>query len=145
MVSKWTNRDEPSNLLHGRQKRSAGFSHPGFFIFILFITGSILYFSGGVQVRCPSKIILKLPCLACGAGRALHELSHFNVFSAFLYNPLLIVSILFAAATIIDWLYLLVAQRRIAIAFSKATQTKLRGATIAFIGCHWLYLYLAHI
>lgn len=44
-------------------------------------------------LKCPFKSITGYDCAGCGSQRALHQLLHSNVISAFKLNPLLIVSL----------------------------------------------------
>lgn len=43
--------------------------------------------------QCPFYRLTGLKCPGCGSQRALHQLLHFNILSAFKYNALLVVSI----------------------------------------------------
>ncbi len=43
--------------------------------------------------KCPFLLVTGLKCPGCGSQRALHYLFHGQVFSAFLVNPLLVLSI----------------------------------------------------
>jgi hypothetical protein len=43
--------------------------------------------------RCPSQSLLGLKCPGCGSQRALHDLLHLRVGSAFVANPLMVLAI----------------------------------------------------
>jgi len=44
-------------------------------------------------IPCPFHFLTGLHCPGCGSQRALHQLIHFNLYGAFRYNPLLVLSL----------------------------------------------------
>lgn len=98
----------------------------------IFISGLLARFvlDSGLSWKCPSIVLLGLPCPSCGTTRALAELGQLRFFEALRLNPLLITSIGFAllapvlklswekferwygwtllgAAVLLNWIYLL--------------------------------------
>ena len=44
-------------------------------------------------IPCPFHYLTGLHCPGCGSQRALHQLVHFNIWGAFRYNPLLVLTL----------------------------------------------------
>jgi len=71
-----------------------------FFVYYVFNPSQSSFF-----LPCPLKYTTDLYCAGCGSQRAIHHLMHFEIFAAFRYNPLLILSIpLLIYALIVEYL-----------------------------------------
>lgn len=57
-------------------------------IYVLFDPAVSIFFP-----KCPSLLLTGYKCAGCGSQRAIHSLLHFDVVSAFFYNPILILYI----------------------------------------------------
>ena len=81
------------------------------FGFILFFLAGVLLFyyfvnpiSSNFIIKCPFKQITGLDCPGCGSQRAVHELLHGNVTSAFVDNALFIAALPYAFTGILfEW------------------------------------------
>lgn len=66
-------------------------------LIVLSISGLVYYFfspeESGLFPRCPFHSFTGFECPGCGSQRAIHHLLHFNIYKAFISNPLLIISI----------------------------------------------------
>ncbi|RFN59313.1 DUF2752 domain-containing protein [Marixanthomonas ophiurae] len=67
-------------------------------IFIILASGLLLFYAfnpieQSFFIPCPFHYLTGLHCPGCGSQRALHQLVHFNMYEAFRYNPLLVLSL----------------------------------------------------
>ena len=75
----------------------------GVFFYLYFIHNPVK--SDFIFPQCPSYTLLGLNCPGCGSQRALHHILHFNLKTAFLYNPLLVIVFPFLLYLIVIQLY----------------------------------------
>jgi len=68
-------------------------------------------------IPCPFHFITGLHCPGCGSQRALHQLVHFNIFGAFRYNPLLVLSLPILIYSVGITLYNFVNQTKYRVSF----------------------------
>ena len=72
----------------------------------LAVIGGLLYlYFFGNPFRCVFLMLTGLYCPGCGSGRALSNLLHFDLLTAFLFNPLFILALPFLGYYFL-WLYL---------------------------------------
>lgn len=67
-------------------------------IFTFLLGGLLLFYAFNPAeqsffIPCPFHFLTGLHCPGCGSQRALHQLVHFNMYGAFRYNPLLVLSL----------------------------------------------------
>ena len=67
-------------------------------ITLLIVIGGIVYFKYNPAdhlffPKCPSLTLTGLKCPGCGSQRTIHALLHFDIYSAFSYNALLVLLI----------------------------------------------------
>lgn len=66
-----------------------------------------------VQVSCSFKEQYGLYCPGCGGTRALDELLQFDFMESFLYNPLIILLIVYAIVVIISFMLLFISKEKL--------------------------------
>jgi hypothetical protein len=102
-------------------------------VLAIFLTGLLAraFLDAGLSWRCPSMVVLGLPCPSCGTTRALAALSQLHFLDALRLNPLLVLGL--AALMLAPFLE-----------FSRQTFDRPRTWLVvgAMIGLNWLYLLL---
>ena len=73
-------------------------------------------------IPCPFHYLTGLHCPGCGSQRALHQLVHFNIYGAFRYNPLLVLSlpILFYSVGIVIYNFINQTKYRVSFFYNNA-------------------------
>lgn len=101
----------------------------GIFLFILFI----FYDSSNLpKIQCGSKLIFKIPCIACGGTRSFISFMKLNFYKAIQYN--LVLTILYIYVIFIYFRFLYQYIRKI-----KITSVKILPITIIFIIALFIY------
>jgi hypothetical protein len=75
----------------------------GVFFYLYFIHNPVK--SDFIFPQCPSYTLLGLNCPGCGSQRALHHIFHLDLKTAFLFNPLLVITFPFIIYLLIIQLY----------------------------------------
>ena len=97
-------------------------------LFVLAIGGIFYFYSlynpaqHSFFLPCPFKYITSYDCPGCGSQRAIHQLLHFNIGTAFILNPLLVLSLplLFYGLGIHLWNYIFESNKRFKLFYSNA-------------------------
>ncbi len=89
----------------------------GFFIIYSFYNPSQHSFF----VPCPFKFATGYHCPGCGSQRAIHQLLHFNIISAFRFNPLMVLSLplIFYGLGTQAWNFIFETRYRVNLFYSK--------------------------
>ena len=97
------------------------------------------------MLRCPFLAVTGYPCLTCGATRSAVAFFHGNLFGAWLWNPLALVTLcslamfdVYAAIVLLTG-----APRPRIVDWTAAEKNAVRIAVVALIIANWVYL-LAH-
>jgi len=97
-------------------------------------------------LHCLFKAIFGIPCPTCGIARSLVAISHFDLASAFYYNPLVFVSLLIIWAWGLFSLYGLGMSKGVpAIEVNRTPAIALKVFFISALIANWAYLIRAGI
>lgn len=92
---------------------------------------------------CAFKSITGFPCPTCGSTRSLVHIAGGDILSAFGYNPLFSISLLFAVTAFVYGSFrLLFSLPRLAFLLSEAEKSFLKAALILAVLSNWAYLCL---
>lgn len=118
-----------------RDARSA--FHPGVALAVVLLSGLWLLQQapGLLQMPCPSKWFLGLPCLGCGAARSVVALLQFDIATAIRFSPLLFAGAMLAVVVLLDWLLLLITGWRL-----RWPELRPGAAVLAASVLHYAYL-----
>jgi hypothetical protein len=94
---------------------------------------------------CLFRVIVGIPCPACGASRAGIALSHLNIFQGFLSNPLFFIIFTGMALMGGNALVGLVWGKNLSIALSEPEQKWLRIILLLSLPVNWGYLIVHHL
>ncbi|PVW15300.1 DUF2752 domain-containing protein [Marixanthomonas spongiae] len=85
-------------------------------------------------IPCPFHYLTGLHCPGCGSQRALHQLAHFNIYGAFRYNPLLVLSlpILFYSVGIVIYNFINQTKYRVSFFYNNAFIYAYFGMVVLF-------------
>jgi hypothetical protein len=89
---------------------------------------------------CIFRLVTGFPCLTCGGTHCIIALSNFDIGASFLYNPLIMLTliglILFSLLIFAGIIF----QRRLAITLSCLEKRGLRISAILLVAANWVYL-----
>jgi hypothetical protein len=89
---------------------------------------------------CIFRTLTGIPCLTCGGTHCISALSNFELTSSFLYNPLIMISLLGLIIFSLTYLAGILFSRRLIISLTSNEKTTLRISVISLIALNWIYL-----
>lgn len=121
--------------------------HIGFILSYIFGFLLFLYtiYPGFLQLPCPIKSTLAIPCLTCGSSRCITSLLHADFLTAFASNPMVVVTTGLSTLLIGLSFLQIISHRRICIQFPRITDTQIKYGLFALIIINYFYLLLLQI
>ena len=111
----------------------------GLFIYVLYLLGRF------PQFPCVFKTVTGYPCPTCGTTRSVFHLLHFDIVTAFLYNPLFFLGGIVFGIWVIYGFYMLFSRKKVEVTFTKNESRFLKWGIFLLFILNWLYLIAAGI
>jgi hypothetical protein len=111
----------------------------GFFLYSLYKLGRFPIFP------CLFKEITGIACPTCGSTRSLICLSHFDILSAFRFNPLVFIGVILFSLWALYGFYILFSGKKIQVILSKKEWRWVRWGILFLVLFNWVYLIAAGI
>jgi hypothetical protein len=92
---------------------------------------------------CIFRTITGIPCLTCGGSHCIVALSQLNPLASFLYNPLIMLSLVAMMLFSLGHGFAFIFRRRLAFTISNGEKRTLRLAIILLIAVNWAYLIIS--
>ncbi len=97
------------------------------------------------HLTCMFKTITGIPCPTCGSTRVFADISHWDIISAFHWNPLVFLGGIVFVAWVFYGFYMLFSRKKIKVSLSKKESLFLRGALLILFILNWIYLVMARV
>lgn len=116
--------------------------HVGFILFYLALFSFWLSyrFPALLDMPCPIKTHLSIPCITCGSSRSIAALFNFDFISAFTANPLLVFILLILFMIIFSAVLQLIAGKRLTLMKTKAERHFLHISFLLLIAVNYIWL-----